>query len=179
MNSIFLSEIKKLKNNLFVDKKVWQYFFDLTIKDKNIVRDKKTRKHICCYFLPVNKKTNSIYLVDHIKAKTWIPPGGHIEKNETPTQTINREFVEELDYELTKEKIEFINLSVTNISPPRYDCLVHFDLWYLVYVDKINFKFCKKEFYSASWFEIEKAIKISTRAEYIKILKRLKNYLRA
>lgn len=55
--------------------------------------------------------TASVYLIDnqkilliyHRKLQKWLPPGGHIENNETPAEAARREVKEETGYE-----IEFI-----------------------------------------------------------------------
>jgi 8-oxo-dGTP diphosphatase len=38
-----------------------------------------------------------VLLIHHKKLDTWIPPGGHIEENETPDDAVRREFREELN----------------------------------------------------------------------------------
>ena len=129
--------------------------------------------HICSFFLPVNKKTASIYLVDHIKAQDWIPPGGHINKDELPIETVKREFKEELDHQLTIEKIELFDLSIKEINRPRQNCLIHYDIWYLVHIDKIKFNWLKKEFHDASWFDFDEGIKKVKLSHYRNIIKKL------
>ena len=41
-------------------------------------------------------KEDKVLLVHHRKFDKWTPPGGHIEENETPDQTVIREWKEEL-----------------------------------------------------------------------------------
>ena len=43
---------------------------------------------------------NKVLLVDHIKLKTWMPIGGHIELDEDPEQAIVREIKEESGLEV-------------------------------------------------------------------------------
>lgn len=40
-------------------------------------------------------KEDQVLLIKHPKLKKWLPPGGHIEKNETPPQAARREVEEE------------------------------------------------------------------------------------
>lgn len=55
--------------------------------------------------------TSSVYIIEkskillhyHLKLKKWLPPGGHLEKNESPEECAYRETLEE-----TGLKIEFI-----------------------------------------------------------------------
>lgn len=41
-------------------------------------------------------KDGKVLLVHHNKFNKWVPPGGHIEENETPDQTVVREWKEEV-----------------------------------------------------------------------------------
>ena len=41
-------------------------------------------------------KDDKVLLVHHKKFDKWTPPGGHMEENETPDQTVLREWKEEL-----------------------------------------------------------------------------------
>lgn len=45
---------------------------------------------------PENEKNKHFLLVYHNKLKKWIPPGGHMLKNELPHETVIRELSEEL-----------------------------------------------------------------------------------
>ena len=53
-------------------------------------------KQFVTYFVLVDYARKSLLLVDHIKAKLWLPPGGHVERDETPHATAVRELAEEL-----------------------------------------------------------------------------------
>ncbi|HET9058835.1 MAG TPA: NUDIX hydrolase [Acidimicrobiales bacterium] len=52
--------------------------------------------HLVAYFLPVCASTDRALLVDHLDARAWLPPGGHVEVNEHPSRTVERECAEEL-----------------------------------------------------------------------------------
>lgn len=49
---------------------------------------------------------NKVLLVNHIKLGVWLYPGGHVEDNETPDQTVIREVKEEtgLDVEIISQR---------------------------------------------------------------------------
>ena len=65
---------------------------------------------------------NSILLHFHPKVKMWIPPGGHIEKNEDPNQAVIREIYEETSIE-TEIVSDYISLGFDYpkpIIPPEH-----------------------------------------------------------
>lgn len=173
--SQLIKEINKLKKSSWVDKNIFDEFIKLINSQNVITKPEGAGVHICSFFIPINKK--SIFLVDHIKAQDWIPPGGHIEKDELPIETVKREFEEELDHQLTNEKIELFDLSIKEINRAQQNCLTHYDIWYLVYVDKIKFNWLKKEFHDAEWIEINKGIKKMKIKLYANIIKKLLKYL--
>jgi len=43
---------------------------------------------------------NRVLLIHHKKLDLWLPPGGHINENETPDEALEREFREELNLEI-------------------------------------------------------------------------------
>lgn len=53
-------------------------------------------QHLVSYVVPVDPADGSVLLVDHINAGLWLPPGGHVEVDEHPAQTAEREVHEEL-----------------------------------------------------------------------------------
>jgi 8-oxo-dGTP diphosphatase len=160
MQTIIKSELNKLKLLKHTDKKVVDKIIKRINSDQKLVKSENIKSHFCTFFVPIHKKSKSIYLVHHIKAQDWIPPGGHIEKSEHPIDTVKREFKEELDHQLTTEIIKLFDATIKDIKDnPRNPCWMHYDLWYLVYVDKLPFKFDKGEFYDANWFSFEEALK--------------------
>jgi 8-oxo-dGTP pyrophosphatase MutT (NUDIX family) len=173
MIDFLTNELNKLHKLKHVDKTIIEKFYRRIKRDERLIQEENSSNHFCCFFLPFHKQTGLIYLVDHIKGRDWMPPGGHIEENEFPLETIRREFLEELSHHLEREKIELFDLSVKKINKPEQLCKIHYDLWYLVYTDKINFIYDKKEFYQAGWFSIEKGLQLIKTADYNVIVKRL------
>ncbi len=55
------------------------------------------KKHLVSYFVLFDPAAKKILLVDHKKALLWLPAGGHVEPNENPRDTVQRECMEELD----------------------------------------------------------------------------------
>jgi len=172
MKSIFEQEVLKLKNKKHVDQKILNQFLERISSGKPLIKTKNKENHFGSFLLPVNKKTRQVYFGHHIKADKWIPPGGHIEENESPEQAMRREFHEELGLGLTDEETELFNLSVT-----YYQNHWHYDFWYLIYTDLNDFKFDSKEFYEAKWIGIDESLDKMKVKEYTVILKELDKYL--
>jgi 8-oxo-dGTP diphosphatase len=53
-------------------------------------------KHLVSYFVLFDDVHQKILLVDHKKALLWLPSGGHVEIDEDPKTTVERECLEEL-----------------------------------------------------------------------------------
>ena len=64
------------------------------------MENKNLEKHFTASAIIINK--GKVLLVNHRKLGVWLYPGGHIENNETPDQTVIREVKEEtgLDVEI-------------------------------------------------------------------------------
>ena len=67
------------------------------------------KKHFVSSSYILNK--DSVLLIFHPKLKKWLPPGGHIEPNESPVEAVKREVKEEvgLDIEIITDENLFIN----------------------------------------------------------------------
>ena len=78
--------------------------------------------------------TSSVYIIDnekvllicHRKLQKWLPPGGHINANETPPQAAKREAFEEtgLEIEFIKQENIWINRWNANSLERPYLCLL-------------------------------------------------------
>ncbi|MDO8609447.1 MAG: NUDIX domain-containing protein [bacterium] len=174
MQRILLNEVSKLKQLPHVNQKTVNEALKRIKSNPRLIKKENVESHFCSFFIPIHKESKSIFLVHHIKADDWIPPGGHIEKDELPKQTVIREFKEELRHELTTEIIDCFDISIKDIADnPRNNCKMHYDLWHVVYVDKLDFIFDKGEFYDAGWFSFEEGIKKIKTTKYRKIIETL------
>jgi len=79
-------------------------------------QNNELEKHFTASALIIDN--GKVLLLHHIKLGVWLYPGGHIEKNETPDQTVIREVKEEtgLDVEITGEKDDNLADVDTDIS---------------------------------------------------------------
>lgn len=135
--------------------------------------------HFCSFFIPYHVESQSIYVVHHKKANDWIPPGGHLDPDESPLQTVRREYYEELGVSLHNERILLVDASIKDITHPHGFCNKHYDFWYAVASDKIDFVYDKDEFYDAGWYPIDFVWQSKTRSPMLQaIFKQLAHVLR-
>lgn len=178
MFNLYKKEILKLLNKKHVNNRVYQQFLT-RLQSNKLTQETNQEDHFCSFFLPVNLKSKSVYLGFHKKANDWIPPGGHIKYDETPIQTVYREFIEELNFKLSKEKIELFDLSIKDVSGnPFHSCKIHYDFWYLVFTEKYRFKFEKREFYQGGWFTLKQALTKTKLKQYNEIIATLDKFYR-
>ncbi len=116
-------------------------------------------KHLVSYFVPIDKNKNKVLLIDHRKSGLWLPPGGHVEKNENPQATVVREAKEELNIiaRFIFTTPFFITVTNTvNIDAGHTDV----SLWYLIHGDKLKkLVYDKREMKGTKWFSFEEILK--------------------
>ena len=78
--------------------------------------NKNIEKHFTASALVINKECK-ILLVNHKKLGVWLYPGGHVEDNETPDETVIRETKEEtgLGVEIISDKDENLTNGEANV----------------------------------------------------------------
>ena len=107
--------------------------------------------HLVSYFLLVDQTANQVLLVDHKKADLWLPPGGHVEPNEHPKETVKREVIEELGIEadFLSHDPQFITVAQTTGKDSHTDV----SLWYVLKGRNTgDFKYDTSEFHKIQWF---------------------------
>ena len=86
-------------------------------------------KHLVSYFAVIDPDNKTMLLQDHLLAKLWLPPGGHVEPDEDPAKAALRECEEELGFKasfLGEPKPHFITATTTNGQGQHTDV----SLWY-------------------------------------------------
>src|SRR5438309_1914918 len=71
-------------------------------------------------------ENQKVLLIYHHKLQKWLPPGGHIEENETPPEAAKREALEETGYEIEfiiQENVWIKQLNASSFERP-YLCLL-------------------------------------------------------
>lgn len=169
--------IKLISSFSHIDPDIKQSFLSRLYVGEPFVRGNGATEHVNVFFLPFNKQSKKVYLGWHIKADDWIPPGGHIEPDETPVEAAIREMKEELAVNIAENQLEPFDLSVKAIGRPDKGCVTHYDLWYLVHTPVINFKFLTTEYHNAGWFSLPEAItKIAKNPDFATIIAKLISY---
>lgn len=111
------------------------------------------------YFLLIDKAERQVLLVDHKKAQLWLPSGGHVEPEEHPRVTVEREIEEELGCkaEFIQETPFFLTATPTE-GLDNYEGVIHTDvsLWYLLKGDIHQvYDYDKCEFHCIQWFGVD------------------------
>lgn len=146
-------------------------FKELKCSQSTHTKKEGSGRHYCSFFLPYDQQAGKIYLCHHKKADDWIPPGGHIEPGETPSEAALREMFEELRVEISQAQLKAWNLSVKPINRPDSGCLAHYDVWHLVNIHEQVFDFDKREYYDAGWFPINEGVsKITKNPDFAAII---------
>ncbi len=132
-----------------------------------LIREEDPLTHFCVFFWPINFKTKKVLLGHHIKADSWIPPGGHIDLGEQNLlATAKREIGEELDYKAKDSQLLPLTFSIVELHNPRVPCQAHFDLWFLVSTNK-PLVGTAKEFHQTRWVTLNEAKKLLTIPQYL------------
>jgi len=112
-------------------------------------------KHLVSYFAVVDGA--SILLVDHRNAQLWLPPGGHVEQDEHPRDTVVREIREELGFVPAHEIGAPLMVTCTTtvgLTSGHTDV----SLWYVVSASRNLPITCdEQEFDGCKWFEFTEA----------------------
>jgi 8-oxo-dGTP diphosphatase len=172
-NSSLRALISSLETKSYVNKTLIEAYKQRLTKDHRITRDENSEDHFCTFFLPLDRKTGRMFLVDHIKGRDWMPPGGHLDPGETPMETVKREMREELGHSITTEPIVLFDITIKDITNPLVTCRIHYDFLHLVLMDEKVFTFDKSEFTDARWVPIEEGIKMVQTPVFKEVLSKI------
>jgi 8-oxo-dGTP pyrophosphatase MutT (NUDIX family) len=116
-------------------------------------------QHLVAYFLLYDQAQHELLLVDHKKAGLWLPSGGHVEPDEPPHVTVQREVTEELGVtaHFFTSDVPPIPLFVT-VTPTVGSVARHVDvsLWYVLRGDAGRLPWYDAgEFYQVAWFALD------------------------
>ena len=135
------------------------------ITEGKLTRDENPVSHFCAYFLPYNPATKEVLFGHHKKAGKWLSPGGHVDKDESLFETLNREIEEELGVKsFFKERPIPSLLTITPIDRDPRQCRKHFDVWHFMETDGKDFNVDMSEYHKVKWLSIPEARRITTDA---------------
>ncbi len=121
-----------------------------------IKKHKIPPKHLVSYFVVIDTKAKKVLLTEHKNSGLWIPSGGHVELNEHPKITAEREMKEELD--IKANFLSEVPLFLTETQTVGNLDLEHIhtdvSLWYLMNGDSERIlNYTEEEFHSVKWFD--------------------------
>lgn len=134
-------------------------------------------KHLVSYFILFDEKRNKVLLVDHKKAQLWLPAGGHVEIDEHPQDTVERECFEELGIkaEFWREEFLFLTSSITNGEKDKH---IDVSLWYVIKgQENSHYHFDTREFRSIKWFSFDEIPYERSDPHMSRFIEKLKNRL--
>lgn len=112
-------------------------------------------KHLVSYFVPFDEANRRVLLGDHRKSGLWLPPGGHVEPDEDPRDTVTREALEELDlqarFHATRQPL-FLTVTQTLGIPSHTDV----SLWFVLdAADTRDLRPDPREYHGIGWFDLD------------------------
>lgn len=115
-------------------------------------------KHLVVYCALLDEAERSLLLVDHVKAKRWLLPGGHVDYGENPRWTVERETLEELGIipkfhdRLGSGNPLFMTITQTRGANSHTDVT----LWFVLRGDKsVELHPDPREFNEIRWFGLD------------------------
>lgn len=125
-----------------------------------LTRDENPRSHFCTYFPAYDPRSKEVFIGLHKKSGLWLFNGGHIDRDETPSEAVEREAQEEWGKNQRYITPSPSLLTITEIeNPKKQTCEHHFDIWYFFSLDKETFSpdpaLLAKEFHEWGWKSAE------------------------
>jgi 8-oxo-dGTP pyrophosphatase MutT (NUDIX family) len=111
-------------------------------------------KHLVSYFVILDLELCRVLLVDHIKAGLWLPTGGHVEPDERPRDTVERECIEELGIPAAfTTQCADLPLFLTVTQTRGVGTHTDVSLWYVASGDsRGELAYDRSEFRAVRWF---------------------------
>ena len=136
---------------------------------------------------------DKVLLLYHNKLSKWLPPGGHVDPNETPQEAAVREAKEEtgLDIELVsyQKDIEVNYYNAVSLPSP-FMCLLeeipehkgvaahqHVDFAFLAYPTSFHLRENLSESGGLKWFTLEEALSLTPDKDIFRETQEVLNYL--
>lgn len=115
------------------------------------VKPRTPPMHLVSYFCVL--APGKVLLGDHRSSGLWLPPGGHVEPEEHPRETVARECLEELGCSLPLLRDHALFLTVTETKGPDHTRHHDVSLWYAVQMQAdVLPDFDQGEYLAMRWF---------------------------
>lgn len=121
-------------------------------------------QHLVSYFVVFDPAKRMLLLIDHLKAKAWLPTGGHVLVDEHPRDAVIREAAEELGLKAQfvqsiGEQPFFVTVTQTKGSGTHTDV----SLWYIIEgsVDQ-PYVYDQSEFSYYQWVDFDHVLTMDT-----------------
>jgi len=157
--------------------------FEYKLGTSRLVREDDAASHIDVMMLIYDWESGEVLMGDHRKSGLWLVNGGHVEKEENLAEAVMRELEEEMGWKINQEKVgqpEF--LTVCAIEANGYDCRRHYDIWFLIPVEKGELKIdeekMRTEFKEWGWFDMGTARKLKTSNNHFRVFDYLEKKLK-
>lgn len=157
MTSPIQKTFEQASELLSIDKKTLESFKKRLEKNNSYLKSEGVDDHFCVGVLVTNRKERKIFVGHHIKSDHWMGAGGHMEKGESPLQTVIRECQEELNLKVTKANLfDLTHFDDVN----RRNCKEHYDFFYNVELGSTPKLIADKgEFHESGWFTFDEVLK--------------------
>lgn len=170
-------EIQNLVETKFVNSVVAGKFLR-RLQEGNLTRDENPLTHFGVYFAGFDQKIKKVFVGLHKKSDLWLFNGGHIDQGELLRETLAREMEEEWGFVHPEaETLDPSLLTITEITSEKQICRLHYDIWYFIPVNKVNFSPDKsklaKEFHKIKWVSFAEARKTITDSNTLMALNKI------
>ncbi len=127
-----------------------------------VSQENEFQRHFCVTVYVKNETSDRFVFIKHKKLNKWLPPGGHVEKDETPDDAARREVREEagLEIELLGEKFcgPLVRPEGMQLNVIKKDQHEHIDCIYAATAKTENLKLNSLESDDCRWFSKEEIL---------------------
>jgi 8-oxo-dGTP pyrophosphatase MutT (NUDIX family) len=157
--------------------------FKRRIAQGSFSKDENKFSHFCVYFAAYDPAKHLVFIGHHRKSGLWLFNGGHMDKNETPWQSLKREIKEEWGIDMEIANLAPALLTVTNIinNPAKRSCKTHYDIWFFILLESKKFtpdnNLLLNEFYEIGWKTLSEARSLAKDPNTIKGLDEIEKFI--
>jgi 8-oxo-dGTP pyrophosphatase MutT (NUDIX family) len=163
MDNIQITELKNAIEAAAQDESISKFFLR-RLDVGALTKDEDQENHFCVYFAGLDPVAKMVFIGHHKKSGLWLFNGGHMDRDETPSQSLRREIGEEWGESFKIGNIPSPGLlTITEIdNRPKQTCRRHYDIWFFIPLDKNNFapdrSLLSLEFYENGWKTLAEAL---------------------